>query len=334
MDVMSKKSGYIQAAGAVLALAIVAGCGGGGSSSAPTPTPTPPPPGPGGSGAMFYTQAGSASRLDVSAGVESKKALATDSNDQLGYGGGLFTDVTVVTHTTAAPNEYTVNLWQYTAGTFQFVKSLPVISSAGLRVSGPVQPSSDGTRFALHTIENNGLGTPDTDHIYAVDASANVLMHASGLHDPVWLGASAIVAAGDDGLFSIPLAAPSTPVRIGAIGLGSAGNAPSQPAVSPDGSAIAFIQGGALWRINVDGSSLTQLSQVHAGQAWPAWSPDGTKVTVVRGDCPPLGSGSPEPDIVPLSATTANQDVTSTAAVMKQGSVPARSCGPVYWTAS
>jgi Tol biopolymer transport system component len=104
--------------------------------------------------------------------------------------------------------------------------------------------------------------------------------------------------------------------------------------VSPDGSTVAFIQKEAVWRIGLDGSALTQVTSSHVGLAWPTWSPDGSRIAVIGGECPPVGAGSPEPNIVPLSSTTANQDVSTAAAVMKQGSVPARSCGPVYWTAS
>lgn len=59
------------------------------------------------------------------------------------------------------------------------------------------------------------------------------------------------------------------------------------PALSPDGSRIAFTssRGGALdpgnldiWVMNVDGTSLARLTSDAASDVRPAWSPDGTRI--------------------------------------------------------
>jgi hypothetical protein len=280
-------------------------------------------------GALFRLLPAAASCLAVTAIV----ALEVSSNERLGHGAGLVTDVVVQRHVTAAPSEYTVKLWRREGGSLQSAGSLPVIRSQGLSVSGPVQPSPDGVHFALHTRESEGLGEPIVDRVYAMDRNSKPFVRASGYRDPVWSGPDTLVMAGEDGLFKIVLGAGSTQERIGPRGLGVADSPPLQPAVSPDGRTIAFIQGDALWRIGMNGAGLTRLTRPQPGVAWPAWSPDGTRIALVASACPPVGAGSPAPDIVLVSATASNQELRDAGLVMRRGSVPARSCGPLYWNA-
>jgi TolB protein len=73
-----------------------------------------------------------------------------------------------------------------------------------------------------------------------------------------------------------------------------AGTAPSW---SPDGTKIAFADGGGLWVMNADGSLRHQLTGANATgrvvgassysghQSHPAWSPDGTKIAFAREHC-------------------------------------------------
>jgi Tol biopolymer transport system component len=49
----------------------------------------------------------------------------------------------------------------------------------------------------------------------------------------------------------------------------------ANPSFDPTGTMIAFVNGG-VWKINVDGTRLTQLTTDAAH--WPAWSPDGTQI--------------------------------------------------------
>lgn len=60
-----------------------------------------------------------------------------------------------------------------------------------------------------------------------------------------------------------------------------------QPAISPDGSKVAFTESGgsrAIWTANVDGSHVMRISSPPAGgsDSAAAWSPDGTKVFFAR----------------------------------------------------
>jgi Tol biopolymer transport system component/uncharacterized protein YukE len=56
----------------------------------------------------------------------------------------------------------------------------------------------------------------------------------------------------------------------------SAGTSDTNPSFSADGTKVAFVRDGNVWRINTDGSALTQLTTT--GGTDPAWSPDGTKI--------------------------------------------------------
>lgn len=62
----------------------------------------------------------------------------------------------------------------------------------------------------------------------------------------------------------------------------------SQPRLSPDGSQVVFVRSDAdweknrtvshIWRVDVDGSDLLQLTRGDEGQSSPRWSPDGTRI--------------------------------------------------------
>jgi Tol biopolymer transport system component len=66
--------------------------------------------------------------------------------------------------------------------------------------------------------------------------------------------------------------------------LAAAGAAPAQESSSP---LLAFVSNrtGAfgIYTVRLDGSDLTELSEDPAGDAWPAWSPDGSRIAFRRG---------------------------------------------------
>jgi Tol biopolymer transport system component len=66
-----------------------------------------------------------------------------------------------------------------------------------------------------------------------------------------------------------------------------------EPAWSPDGTQIAYWNGGELWVMASNGSdqhALTSTSAIADEAAWaPAWSPDGTRIVALRFDENPRG---------------------------------------------
>jgi WD40-like Beta Propeller Repeat len=77
-----------------------------------------------------------------------------------------------------------------------------------------------------------------------------------------------------------------------------------EPAWSPDGTQIAYWNGGELWVMASDGSdqrAVSSLSAIADEAAWaPAWSPDGTRIVALRYDENPFGTPAPLPTPGPL----------------------------------
>ncbi len=63
----------------------------------------------------------------------------------------------------------------------------------------------------------------------------------------------------------------------------------NQPAVSPDGSRIAFSWSDEIWSANIDGSGLTRLTNHPASDSQPLFSPDSTQIAFVS-----TRTGSPQ----------------------------------------
>ena len=59
----------------------------------------------------------------------------------------------------------------------------------------------------------------------------------------------------------------------------------TSPALSPDGTRLAFIHDGDVWTMDIDGTGRQQVTATPAAEATPAWSPDATRLAyVVRAD--------------------------------------------------
>src|SRR5215216_581814 len=81
-----------------------------------------------------------------------------------------------------------------------------------------------------------------------------------------------------------------TPAQI----VGSKDGVNMQPALSPDGSRVAFSSKRdgkfSLYVVGVDGEGLRRLTDGPGDDSEPAWSPDGKRIAFVRG-FDPTGSG-------------------------------------------
>ena len=62
---------------------------------------------------------------------------------------------------------------------------------------------------------------------------------------------------------------------------------PSAPSLSPDGRQVAFELADTIYRMDITGSNLVQLTTVTADSN-PVWSPDGTKIAFRRTYTSPL----------------------------------------------
>lgn len=51
--------------------------------------------------------------------------------------------------------------------------------------------------------------------------------------------------------------------------------APMMPSVSPDGKQVAFVSGDHIWIMNIDGTSLRQLTKSESFEIYPEWTADG-----------------------------------------------------------
>jgi WD40-like Beta Propeller Repeat len=320
-----RRAGVSLAAALLATVVLVVGCGGGGGGDAGaggTTPGTPGTPGTGGpTGAWYYDgHFGSATRFDLSTRAEIEARIAGSAS--LGYGGGMFTDTDEQVSITSAPNQYTVNLRSVTPNPFSLKSSLATFPLPGGFVVGPIQPSPNGTLFAMQTRESAGLSEPFIDYVYVFDSALNITFKRAGYRAPAWLANDRLVVAADDGLYTMTVAASPTVAR-----LGQPGTATNRPMVSPDGRSVAFLQGDIVWRIGTDGSGLTQLTVAKIEINWPAWSPDGSQIVLVSGICGQFAG----PDLVIISATATNQNVYQAATVKRNNGAPARSCGPVYW---
>ncbi|GAC1543551.1 MAG: hypothetical protein NVS3B10_31580 [Polyangiales bacterium] len=154
------------------------------------------------------------------------------------------------------------------------------------------QVSPDGTRIAYST----------NDHEVFVAARATGAIVArfdkltdptAGLYRPTWTPDGRIVVAGgfaNQGLF-VSDAGLTTLTRFDPNLV-----QPSDPAVSPDGTKVAFVLKTKVFVIGLDGTGLTPLTdEDEAGDGLPTWSPDGAFIAYASGSrlhVKPAGGGA------------------------------------------
>ncbi len=279
------------------------------------------------SGTLYWISGFDGVTLNLAAGTKEPTKVARvslDSKGQLGYGGGMFTEVE---ETDVSPSRVTVNVRSVLPNLYTLRSKLGPFPIAGF-VNGPVQPSPDGRLFAMHTTESPSLGAEFVPYVYVFDAALNIVFKLAGYKSRSWLGNDRIVVVKGSNLYTVTVTNSPVVTRIGPDGLGLPNETVEQPSVSPDSRSIAYVQGSAIWRINVDGSGLTQLTTPYFDVAWPSWSPDGSRLVVSSNECSTFGGGLPSPaEMIVISATATNQDLATIDFVTS-------SCGPVYWLPS
>lgn len=162
-------------------------------------------------------------------------------------------------------------------------------------VYGP-QISPDGTKIAFtHKIYDWYLSKyPVKDGTVIIDLAGNYIAGIPGRYNPVWLPDGRLVVAGD---FTYNYEAPSRPSANAGLYLATLNGTtasltninptlsnptPLLPSVSPDGKQVAFILNKHLWKMNLDGSNLKQVtaSDNDNEESFSTWSPDGKYIAV------------------------------------------------------
>ncbi len=246
------------------------------------------------SGTLYWISGFDGVTLNLAAGTKEPTKVARvslDSKGQLGYGGGMFTEVE---ETDVSPSRVTVNVRSVLPNLYTLRSKLGPFPIAGF-VNGPVQPSPDGRLFAMHTTESPSLGAEFVPYVYVFDAALNIVFKLAGYKSRSWLGNDRIVVVKGSNLYTVTVTNSPVVTRIGPDGLGLPNETVEQPSVSPDSRSIAYVQGSAIWRINVDGSGLTQLTTPYFDVAWPSWSPDGSRLVVSSNECSTFGGDSHRP---------------------------------------
>lgn len=153
------------------------------------------------------------------------------------------------------------------------------------------QVSPDGTRVAYST--NNNLVFVVARDTGAMVGHFDTTDVTSGFYRPTWTPDGRIVVAGgfgNQGLF------------VSDVGLTQLTRfdptlvQPSDPAVSPDGTKVAFVLNRQVYVIGIDGQGLMPLTdEDNDGDSLPTWSPDGAHIAYVAGShlhVKPAGGGA------------------------------------------
>ena len=147
-----------------------------------------------------------------------------------------------------------------------------------VRVRDDFTLSPDGQRYAYN------IRLPNGPAVLVRDRSGRLLANIPGYQSPDFLPDGRLLLAGlpngPQGVF-ITDTTYANPRRINANT-----RTPFTPTASPDGRAVAFVDAGKLYAMNLDGSGLRPLPLTFAGTerqalGCPVWSPDGKWVAVI-----------------------------------------------------
>ena len=142
-------------------------------------------------------------------------------------------------------------------------------------VSGWPTWSHDGALVAFQLANGPNLYVTTSDGKRRRRVATNALRAERG-GGVSWSTGNRLVFVGThpDGLYVVPADGSAAPRRIPLTGLGFTAAWISQPAVSPDGSHIAFNGNAGVFVVRQDGTGLHRL----ATGLSPSWSPDGKQI--------------------------------------------------------
>jgi hypothetical protein len=151
--------------------------------------------------------------------------------------------------------------------------------------------SPDGKLVAF-THANSSYDNPDLGTlVYARDGQRRAFF--AGLFSPSWTPDGRLVMSGSWRYPASLVEKVKTPMRPGLFVSDAALTTatrfdpqlddppPLQPAVSPDGKAVAFVLNHHLWRAGLDGAGLRQVTDGAMEESHPTWSPDGAWLAAV-----------------------------------------------------
>lgn len=319
-----------------------------GSSSTPLPSasvPSSPEASEDGvhQGALVFNESGRIVRFNLEDGAISHVSLEPGTNPYLlGYGGGAYTNF--VSEYTEQHSRLSLFKRRYRSDGFELQPDLGYrinqIGVPGLFISR-VQPSPDEAWLSFATYQYAAPGGSFKNYLYIMRAADSQTYVLPDYTESLWLDAQTLIASRLDGLFSVHIsgtAVAPTESRIGPVGLARPGaNAAVQyPSASPDGKVLAFVQDGAVWKMNIDGTNMVQLTK-SASPHWPSWRSDGKYLVVLSEidghDCTKANPEHP-PRAKVIRVDQSQQDLSQAPALISKDGRAIQSCGPVYWTAS
>jgi len=156
-------------------------------------------------------------------------------------------------------------------------------------------------QYGTFVMNRSGQIVARYDSVYQGTFAANGTMVFTGAIDEGNFSAAIIPSASrGEGLYRVNPGG-GRPVKIPV-----AVDKPLYPAISPDGSKVAFSLNDHIWVVNIDGSGLRQVTSGSRSETYPVWSPNGSLIACLcyGTDFPGALFGFNVVSVVPANATT------------------------------